>query len=258
MRTALGVMVRSLVAAAVLAAPAFAAPDNPLQAERFTAGAFLEAADVAETSATADDLAFAARSVLAYCFTGETRPDPALLDRATRNAEAALAIDPAHQESRLQLAIALALKSRDMGAMDVWNSGIGEKGRKLAAEVLKANPVNYYAHGYLAVWHVEVRRRAGSIGSGFMGASVDQGRKHYAEAARLAPDDVGVHWQFARALAGLDARKYRDEIGAVLASALAASADDRVEQVMQARAVRLSAAMQADTKQAGRLALELM
>jgi hypothetical protein len=258
MRTALGVMVRSLIAAAVLAAPAFAAPDTPQQAEQFTAGAFLEAADMAETSGTADSLAFAARSVLAYCFTGDTRPDPLLLDRAERNAEAGLAIDPAHQESRLQLAIALALKSRDMGAMEVWNSGIGEKGRKLASEVLKANPVNYYAHGYLAVWHVEVRRRAGVIGSGFMGASVDEGRKHYAEAARLAPDDVGIHWQFARALAGLDAKKYRDEIGVVLAAALAASADDRVEQVMQERAARLAAAMQSDVKQAERLALELM
>ncbi len=271
MRASAGVALRSVVMAALLAAPAFGAPEvpehpGPERVGRFTAGAFLEAAGLAEAAATPDDLAFAARSVLAYCFTGDATPDPAMVARARRNAEAALAADPAHSESQLQLAIALALQSRDMGSLDVWNSGIGEKSRKLAEGLLVADPGNYYAHGLLAVWHVEVRRRAGVMGSGLMGASVEEGRKHYAEAARLAPDEVGVHWQYARALAALDARKYADEINRALSAALSASADDKVEQVMQERAARLSAAMQsgaggangAGARQAGKLALELL
>src|SRR5882672_309956 len=139
MRRTAGALGSMLMAAAVLAAPAVAHQAPPELAERFARGDYMEAAKEAEASADADDLAFAARALLAQCMTGTMEPDAAIVDRASRDAEAALRIDPQHEEGRLQLAIALSLKSRAMDLLDAWNAGYGEQGRKLAMDVLKAD-----------------------------------------------------------------------------------------------------------------------
>ena len=195
------------------------APDVGRAAPCFASGQYLEAAGLAEEAAGADDLAFAARALLAHCMTGSAAPDARLVERAVKDAEAALRLDPQHGEGRLQLAIALSLKSRDMDVMAAWSAGYGERGKKLAEEVLKADPANFYAHGFLAVWNLEVARRGGGMGAWMLGASEASGRSHYENAA-LAPDDVGVHWQYARALAALDVKQYGVEASTVLGKAL--------------------------------------
>lgn len=239
---------------ALLTPAAAAHPTSPLLAERYSRGDYLEAAQIAEAAAGADDLAFAARSLLAHCMTGSSAPDERMIERAQRDAEAALRLEPGHEEGRLQLAIALSLKSRDMDAMAAWTAGYGEKGKKLAEEVLKADPANFYAHGFLAVWNLEVQRRGGSMGAWMMGASLEAARQHYEAARKLAPDDVGVHWQYARALASLDLKGRWTEVRAALDRAMSAVASDHVEQVMQARAQQLSAALQGDRDAAQRMA----
>jgi len=239
-------------------APAAAHPTSATLAERFSRGDYIEAAALAEDAASADDLAFAARSLLAHCMTGSAGPDARLIERAVRDAEAALRLDPDHQEGRLQLAIALSLKSRDMDLMAVWAAGYGEKGRKLAEEVLNSAPQNFYAHGFLAVWNLEVMRRGGGMGAWVMGASVEASRKHYDQARMLAPDDVGIHWQYARALAAFDLNGRSEEVKAALGRALAAVASDHVERVMQARARSLSETLALNRETAQRLAQSLL
>jgi tetratricopeptide (TPR) repeat protein len=256
-----GWLAAGLGALAVLAstiAPADAHPTSAALAERFFRGDYMEAAALAEEAATADDLAFAARSLLAHCMTGSAAPDARLVERAVRDAEAALRIDPDHEEARLQLAIALSLKSRDMDLMSTWAAGYGEKGRKLAEDVLRSHPQNFYAHGFLAVWNLEVMRRGGGMGAWVMGASAEASRKHYDQARSLAPDDVGIHWQYARALAAFDLGGHTDAVRAALGRALAAAAADHVERVMQARARQLSDALAADRDGAQRLAQSLL
>jgi tetratricopeptide (TPR) repeat protein len=242
----------------LVAGPAFAHPTSPDLAGRFARGEYLEAARMAEAAASPDDLAFAARSLLAYCMTGAEDPDAAIVDRASKDAEAALAIEPAHEEGQLQLAIALSLKSRAMDVLDAWNKGYGDKGKKLALAVLKSDPDNFYAHGFLAVWNVEVRRRGGPVGASIMGASVKAGREHYQAALKLAPDDIGIHWQYARALTALDARQYGDEAAEVLGRAITANAGDHVEGVMQKRAATLAEALKGDRKAAQKLARTML
>jgi tetratricopeptide (TPR) repeat protein len=249
---------RLLIAAAMLAAGQASAQSSPELAEMYARGNYLAVASAAEASADADDLAFAARALLAHCFTGTEDPDPALVDRASKDAEAALRIDPGHDEGKLQLAIALSLKSRGMDAMDAWNKGYGEKGRKLANDVLKSDPGNYYAHGFLAVWNVEVRRRGGSIGAAFMGASLKDARRHYEEAVRLAPDNIGIRWAYGRALIALNAKEYSGEASGALSAALSATPDNHVEQVMQDRARALSEKLKGDSKVAQALARKLL
>ncbi len=241
-----------------LARPGLSEPTDPLLTQQFAEGDYLVAARQAEAAGTADDLAFAARSLLAMCMTGPSTIDADVLDRAYQNAARAVSMDREHIEGRLQLAIAASLQTRSMGLMEANRSGLGKLGKLLVEGVLEDDPNNFYAHGFIAVWHVEVRRRAGGLGAMVVGASVDDARRHYAEAARLAPDDVGVHWSFGRALVALDGRKYRGAAEAALKAAVAARADDHVEVVMQARAQRLLDALGEDRKAAEALALDLL
>ncbi|RYD87974.1 MAG: hypothetical protein EOP61_34505 [Sphingomonadales bacterium] len=190
--------------------------------------------------------------------TGSGQPDPAIIDRAERNAEAALKLEPGLDDGRLQLAIALALKSRPMDAMAVWSAGYGEKGRKLAEEVLKSDPANAYALGFLAVWNIEVEKRGGDMGAWMMGASLDKARDYYTAAANLAPDDIGLHWQYARALTALDAKKHGNEAMNALSRAAAANAGDYLERVMQQRAAQLADALKGNKDAAQTLAEELL
>jgi hypothetical protein len=257
LRIAAGLLAK-LVVVGLLAAPALAHPTSADLAAKFSRGDYLEAARQAEASADADDLAFAARALLAYCMTGASEPDITIVDRASKDAEAALKLDPGHEEGQLQLAIALSLKSRSMDVLDAWSKGYGERGKKLALEVLKADPDNYYAQGFMAVWNVEVRRRGGPVGAGIMGASVKAGRGYYEKARALAPDDVGIHWQYGRALAALDPKAYGKEAAEVLGRALAAGAGDHVERVMQERAAKLAEVLKGDPKAAQKTARALL
>jgi len=253
-----GCMLAAFVTLAPFALPALAHPTSDELAAKFARGEYMAAAAAAEAAAGADDLAFAARSLLAHCMTGPERLDTAILERARKDAEAALKLDPGHEEGQLQLAIALSLKSRDMDAMAAWNAGYGEKGKKLAEKVLKADPRNQYAHGFLAVWNLEVQRRGGGMGAWMMGASMDAARRHYESARALAPDDVGIHWQYARALAALDLKGRWKDVREALDRAIAAAASDHVEQVMQARARKLVDAMATNRDAAQALARSLL
>ena len=96
------------------------------------------------------------------------------------------------------------------------------------------------------------------MGAWVMGASVEAGRRHYEQAVALAPDDVGVHWQYARALAALDLKGRSEEVRAALKRALAAAASDHVEHVMQARARQLSDALSGNRDAAQRLAQTML
>lgn len=114
----------------------------------FHEGRFIEAANSFDVAPeTADDAAFAARSVLAACMTGSTDPDPSLLTIAADHARRALSLDPAHKEGRLQLAIALSLSLRPMSTGEARRSGLGNDVRDLASSVIADDPTNAYAMG---------------------------------------------------------------------------------------------------------------
>lgn len=261
MRVSPGASGRLLIALAAvlsLGLPALARPISAELTEKFARGAYLEAAEAGEATGEPDDLAFAARSLLAACMTGTGEPDAGLIERASRDAEAALRLEPDHEEARLQLAIAVSLKSRSMDLMAAWSAGYGDKGKKLAEAVLRTDPRNVYAHGFLAVWNVEVERRGGDMGAWMLGASLEAARRHYDAARSLAPDDVGVHWQYARALAALDLKAHMTEVETVLTRAVSAVVSDHVEEVMQARAKRLASAIAGNTDAAQKLARALL
>lgn len=199
-------------------------------------------ADVA-TDRGADACAFGARMLLAKAMSGDVQPPPSLVAAALDAAENALAAEPQHVEGRLQKAIALSLLVRPMSLREARDSGWGEQARDLAEAVLADEPQNAYAHGFLAVWHVEVLNRGGLLGAMILGASMEEAGRHYASAMQASPADAAFHWQYARALAALNARKYHQQIAMSLDAALAAPVGSELERVMQERARTLSSAV---------------
>ena len=204
---------RWILVSALMLVPSAIAEENA-QLIAFTEGRYAEAADLTAVDNSADAQAFAARSLLAEARSDESYlPPQSVIEQAERYARAALEIDPKHIEGRLQLAIALSLRARPLSLGEARKTGFGEESKDLALGVLEDDPTNPYAHGFMAVWHVEVRRRGGSIGASILGASVKKGRKHYQAAIAARPHDASIHWQYARALASLNARKYRTGTG---------------------------------------------
>ncbi len=247
-----------LIALLLPAMSAYAEDQSHLIA--FEEGRYEDAAALAERQATPDHLAFAARSILAEAMSSPDYEPPALLlDTAETKARDALAIDPDHIEARLQLAIALSLKARPLSNREGMKTGYGKDAKSLADSVLEDDPDNSYVHGFLAVWHLEVRRRGGSIGASVMGASVRKGREHYQRAIEIEPDDASLHWQYARALAALNSKKYKDEIVEALQASIDCNAESTLETVMKDRARILLTALQTDTrKTAERVAAQML
>ena len=226
----------------------------------FSEGRYSDAASVAAELHTPDNLAFAARSLLAEAMSAEDFiPPPNLIEQAELLAREALIEAPDHIEARLQLAIALSLKTRPMTTRQTLRSGYGDEAKRLVESVLEDDPSNVYAHGFLSVWHVEVRRRGGAIGASMLGASVKQGRRHYQDAIALSPDDASVHWQYARALTALNARKFRREIEDALKLATDCAVETSLEALMQDRARALLTVIQSEKRSvAERVAAEML
>lgn len=219
----------------LLAPSAYGQEDAQLIA--FVEGRYQEAARYAQTLQTADSYVFAARCLLADAMSSTNQDPPlAIVEEAERIARLALELDPDHIEGRLQLAIALSLRARPLSNRQAMRTGFGEEAKSLADSVLRDDPMNPYAHGFMAVWNIEVRRRGGSIGASIMGASLKDARAHYEAAIAAAPDEASTHWQYARALAALNTKRHDDEIEAALQAALSAEPDTHLEQIMQTRA----------------------
>lgn len=223
-----------------LAAGAQTVPEEALEA--FRSGLYERALAQTGEGQPADLSAFRARVLLAQAVTVTSEPPEPFIREALAEAEEALSFDPGHVEGRLQKAIALSLLLRPMSPVQAARTGLGQKSRSLAEDVLEDDPDNFYAHGFLAVWHLEVVHRGGMIGSAVMGASLGSARMHHAAALRQRPDDIGLHWQWARSLAALDAGRHRAEITGALRQAGAVPPENMLESVMQARARELLAA----------------
>lgn len=227
-----------MIALLLLISPSAYAQDATQIAD-FISGRYEAAINGSTLKPTPDLLAFQARAVLAHGMCGNTQPSQELLQQAEQYAREALALDQDHVEAQLQLAITLSLKARPLTNRAALKTGYGDEAKSLAEHALITDPNNAYANGFMAVWHIEVVRRGGAIGSRLMGASVKKARKFYQKAIAASPDDASIHWQYARALAALNAKKYKKEIQQTLSEALASPAESHVERVMSERAREL-------------------
>ena len=250
---------RWIIALLTLVSPA-AFADEGERRIAFAEGRYEEAASLADDIITPDTLAFAARSLLAEAMSApDYSPPPDLILQAEQLSRRALTGAPNHIEARLQLAIALSLKARPLSTRQAMRTGYAEEAERLAYSVLNDDANNVYAHGFLAVWHLEVRRRGGVIGASMFGASVKNARHHYQAAVNASPGDAAIHWQYARALTALNPRKYRGEIDRALGLAQASAVETQLERVMQDRARSLQSVIETSERgEIQRVAAEML
>lgn len=221
----------------------------PTEAEiAFNDGRYHDVARALTTATDANALALQARALLAEAI---SKPEPPLsselIEAAEIKASEAIAADPTHIEGRLQLAIALSLKARPLSNATAMRKGYGGKAKRLVESVLEDDPTNHYAHGFMSIWHLEVMHRGGRFGGSMMGASVNKARFHYEQVQITGSHDPAAHWQYARALASLNAKRYKDEVMSVLARAIDAPNKTKLERVMQARAEKLKSIFLTET-----------
>lgn len=157
-------------------------------------GTYMEAVEAGKRLATADGLALAARSLLAY---GGYHPDDAhrrqVLNDAIQAAEAALDRAPDHVEANLQWAIALGYRAR----LDV-SMGDARRARQRIERALALEPDNPWANAALAGWHGEVRDTLGGfIAGAVMGASKKKCFRAFDRALALDPDNPAIHFWYA-------------------------------------------------------------
>ncbi|MAP95550.1 MAG: hypothetical protein CMK07_11425 [Ponticaulis sp.] len=226
--------------AVVLLSSQLPAHADDLAEQAYAAGAFVEAKTYAEQEVvSADSLAFQARSLLAEClYLGH------VIDQNLTEAEdlsrLALKIDPSHLEARFQLAVAMSLQARSLGIWEIDEQGIPERTNELTDYLLERDPDNAWVHGFMAVWHVEGRRKAGAFLSGFAGISLKDAEMHYQLATQLDPENLVLQWQYGRALAALNAKKYADEIEAIMRMVISREASDALEERVKVRAAELN------------------
>ncbi len=217
-------------------------PDSPPAATSaealYAEGRFAQAGEVAGRDArSADQQALAAKS---YAAAAVLADDPAradaLSDQALSHAEAAVALDPAHVEGRLQVAVALWLRDRSRGGFEAYLEGGPQRGRDLIEAVLADAPEEPWAHALLGAWHFEALRRGGDWAKRLLGADLAVGADAFHHAQALAPGDAAIAVQVGLSYLALDPERFADQAELALARALTIPQQDAFDAAMQARA----------------------
>ncbi|KAF0179544.1 MAG: hypothetical protein IV086_16875 [Hyphomonadaceae bacterium] len=213
--------------------------------EAYVDGAFLEAASLGEAQGQADDLALAARALLAEVVTGDPADIDVLLARAEANARRALAADRSNTEARLQLAAAIGMRGRRATIAEAMRKGYAGEGRALVRAAIVEAPREAWAHALEGGWNLEVVRRGGGVGAAYYGASVRAGHAAFERARALAPDDAIIAYQYAVALLELDPERYGAEAARLLAAASACRPADAFETRVKAKAASVATVLSA-------------
>ncbi|MEL7487875.1 MAG: hypothetical protein AAGJ87_11740, partial [Pseudomonadota bacterium] len=201
------------------------------------------AATLAEERGGADNLALAARALNAVAyFEPDRKKAQATAKKAQDYAEAALAIDPAHVESRLQAAIAMAVRGSTMAPVRAFFLRLPTRSRRHIDGALALDDANAWALSTSAAWRLEVARRGGG---GVYGADPSEGYGEFLRARALDPENLVIAYECALRLLASG----RDEWRMTALDALSASVDaqpaNAFEAKIKGRAVRLAAAVEA-------------
>ncbi|HUO97378.1 MAG TPA: hypothetical protein VMU01_01840 [Rhizomicrobium sp.] len=226
-----------LAFALVLAVPAFGQSADRLYVE----GKYDAAVRAAVSENSAHGFSGAARATLAEEATREERC-LACLERAEEFARKAIAADPKYSEGYVFLAITLGLESRIEGYDVARRKGYAGQAKRALETALANDPGNVWALAGLGGWNIEVARGGGPVLALLLyGATVERGRACFAEAFRMAPDNIAIRYQYGLTLAGYDGERYRGEIEDAFSRVAKGQADSAYGRLLQKRAGELLA-----------------
>jgi len=228
-------MKRALALAILLAVPAFGQADDQL----FAQGRYDAAIRAGVAENTAHGFADAARATLA----DEAARDQrclACLKRAEDFARRAVAADAKYADGQVFLAIALGLESHIEGNGVARRKDYAGEAKRALDAALASDPSNAWALAGIGGWNIAVVRGGGSVLALLLyGATVEKGRASFAQAFRVAPDNLAIRFQYALTLAGYDPQRYRAEIEDCLSRTARSQADTAYDRLVQKRAGEL-------------------
>ena len=160
--------------------------------------------------------------------------------RAEDYARKAVAADPSLALGHVFLAMSLGLDAHIIGSVSALSKGYASLSKKEIEAALKLAPKNARALAAMGGWNLEVVRGAGSmIASWQYGASTDKGIEYFNKAIAIDPGNVVVHYQYALAMAGLDADEYHDQIEKQLTEAANGTPKTAYDKMSKERAAKL-------------------
>lgn len=192
----------SMVLCAVFSTTAWGA--EPVR-QALSIGDYTAAQTQAEQLGTADGFALAAEAILTEVMLGQAESNKKQSKKARELAEAALSLDSAHQNARLQYAIADGFVTRETGDMSAWMKKLPQKTYAIAQAYRTDFPDDPRGDALLGAWHLAVVRKAGDGNARkWFDASVADGVDLFNSALTAAPQDPTIAVNYAFALIALD------------------------------------------------------
>lgn len=231
----------------------FAAPawGNSAQEVRglIAAGDYETARVTAESLDTAEGYALAAESLSAQILLGEVSKLNKQSKQARALSERALALDPALYNAQLQYALSDGFVTRTSGDITAWRKKLPSKTLAIIKEFRAAYPDDPKGLALEGAWHLGVIRKTGEKNGGkWFGASLAEGERLYAEARRLAPNDVLIETNYALSLLVLDVETYGPQAKPIFEAVATMTANDDLYRKVQSKAATVLAAYGDDKK----------
>ena len=240
-----------------LALPVRAAEIDATAKNDYALGKWRQAADQASRLRDANNLAFAARSLLASALlSSSSRSRTSDILQARQFAEAALILDPRHIEARLQLATALGLQARTGSPARAFAAGLPQRVRRLLDGVARDAPNQAWTYALLGGWHLEGLRIGGAAARAMLGVDLAAGKAAFSRAMRLDGNEAATPFYFAASLLALNPLGNSEEAASLLARVQAMPNRDAFQNEVKARANLLIEALGAQgAESAAKLAL---
>ena len=205
---------------------AFAAASLEDARALFSKGQFAESAKIAASLETSDGYALAARAL--FEFSGSQAKDSRLsiLEQAERYAQKALTLDPKNADAYFELGATAGQIGYLRGAAYAFTSGVAVTVRENFEKAIALNPKHVSAMIALGMWHAEIVSR----GVGFLyGGKLEKVFSLFETALQIAPKQIHLRVNYAKAMLILDNQKYHDAAKAQLEIAVKLEAIDYLD-----------------------------
>ena len=225
----------------LLSAPCASANSPETIRQTISAGDYASAFSQAETLETAEGYALAAESLLSEIMLGQAENNKKQAKRARKLTEAALALDPTHQNARLQFALADGFVARETGDVSAWMKKLQKKTEAIVQAYRMDFPEDPRGSAMLGAWHLTIARKAGGKNAEkWFGASVEQGQSLFRSAQTVWPDDVIIGVNYAFALLALADEDLEDSVEArqTLQRIASLTAEDHMSTVLKTYAAQ--------------------
>ena len=245
-----GIALLAGLVALTVSAPAFADA-----AASFQSGKWPAAIAQGRSEATPASLTLAGRAQMAVA-AYETRDKAAalaLVERAERDFDAALAKNPGDVAAQMQKAVAIGYRAKLSRS-----PGLGKDARARFEAVRAAHPDNGLAWSAVGGWHGGAIATLGNfLGGTMLGAKAAEIDRNFGQALKLEPANPAFRTIYAMTLLDID-RKNADRAAMLLNGVAAMPARDGFDALLRAQGAQLATALKAgDAKAAQALARRL-